>query len=337
MGSAETASEHFRRVVETVKLPISVSRGAYWSGRAQEAIGNLAGARIWYEAASQHGATFYGQMAQARLDPGRPLTLIAEPRPTAADFAAFETRELARAVRLLGQGGPAARDFVRVFVIRLADLAVTPVEHELVADLADRIGRVDLGVVSAKRSARNGSILVERLFPIVDMTRHANLPEAALVMATARQESEFNAAAISRGARGLMQLMPATAREVAKELGLAYQQADLITDAGYNTTLGTRYLQRMIERFDGSYVLALCAYNAGASRAWKWTSDWGDPRQPDVDMVDWIELIPFEETRNYVQRIMEGTMVYRQRLEPGKPVLQRMERDVRGNRASRDG
>lgn len=338
MDAAETASEHFRRVVETVKLPVSVSRGAYWSGRAQEAMGNTAGARIWYEAAAQHGATYYGQMAQARLDPNRPLTLIAEPRPTAADFAAFETKELAQAVRLLGDGGQPARDFVRVFVLRMADLAVTPVEHELIADLADRIGRVDLGVVSAKRSARNGSILVERLYPIVDMTRHASLPEPALVMATARQESEFNASAISpAGARGLMQLMPGTAKEVAKELGLPYQQADLTQDATYNTTLGTRYLQRMIENFDGSYVLALCAYNAGASRAWKWTRDWGDPRRADVDAVDWIELIPFDETRNYVQRILEGTMVYRQRLEPGRPVLTRLQRDVRGGAGARDG
>ncbi len=337
LDQPETASEHFRRVVETVKLPISVARGAYWSGRAQEALGNTAGARIWYEAAAQHGATYYGQLAQARLDPRRPLNLIAEPRPGRADFTAFETKEMAHAVRLLGEGGPAVRDFVRVFVLRMADLAVTPVEHELIADLADRIGRVDVGVIAAKRSARNGSVLVERLFPIVDLTRHGNLPEPALTLATVRQESEFNAAAVSpAGARGLMQLMPATAREVAKELGLPYQPHNLIQDAGYNTTLGTRYLQRMIDHFDGSYILALCAYNAGASRAFRWMRDWGDPRRPDIDMVDWIELIPFGETRNYVQRIIEGTMVYRQRLEPGRPVLTRLTRDVRGGGA-RDG
>lgn len=327
----ETAAEHFRRVVETVKLPISVARGAYWSGRAQEALGNRDGARIWYEAAAQHGATFYGQLAQARIDSRRPLILPPEPQPTAEDFARFDRKELVHAARLLAEGGDSVRDYVRVFVMHLADRAATPVEHELVASLADRIGRVDLGVMSAKRSQRNGSILLTRLYPMVDLTRHADLPEQGLVLATARQESEFNIAAISpAGARGLLQLMPATAREVAKELRVPYSQDRLTSDPRYNTTLGSRYLQRMVDAFDGSYLLALSSYNAGKSRTLGWMRDWGDPRRADVDVVDWIELMPFNETRNYVQRVLEGLMVYRQRLAPGAAVLQRLDRDFRG-------
>lgn len=334
MNQPETAAEHFRRVVETVKLPISVARGAYWSGRAQEALGNHSGARIWYEAAAQHGATFYGQLAQARIDARRPLVLAPEPRPTADDYAQFEKKELVRATRLLAEGGPNARDYVRVFILRLADQASTPVEHELVASLADRIGRVDLGVMSAKRSQRNGAILLTRLYPMVDVARFGDQPERGLVLATARQESEFNADAVSpAGARGLLQLMPATAKEVAKELRLPYSPERLTRDPAYNTTLGSRYLQRMIDSFDGSYLLALCAYNAGRSRTLSWMSQWGDPRSPEVDVVDWIELIPFNETRNYVQRVLEGLMVYRQRFAPGQAVLRRMDQDLRGQAA----
>lgn len=337
LDQPETAAEHFRRVVETVKLPISVARGAYWSGRAQEALGNKEGARIWYEAAAQHGATFYGQLAQARTDPRRPLVLMPEPRPTADDFARYDRKELVRMTRLLAEGGDNARDYVRVFVMHLADQASTPVEHEMVAALADRIGRVDLGVMSAKRSQRNGSALLTRLYPMIDITRHADLPEQGLVLATARQESEFNADAVSpAGARGLLQLMPATAKEVAKELRLPYNQDRLTRDPAYNTTLGSRYLQRMVDAFDGSYLLALCAYNAGKSRTLNWMRDWGDPRRGDVDVVDWIELIPFNETRNYVQRVLEGLMVYRQRLAPGSAVLRRLDQDFRGQ-VGRDG
>ena len=144
--------------------------------------------------------------------------------------------------------------------------------------------------------------------------------EKSVVYAVARQESAFNPEAISRaGARGLLQLMPTTARHVAKTLGLPYSKARLTSDPAYNATLGAAHLGDLVDNFGGSYVMTFAAYNAGASRVAQWVKQHGDPRDPKVDVVDWIELIPFTETRNYVQRIMENLQVYRARL--GEPAL----------------
>jgi soluble lytic murein transglycosylase len=159
--------------------------------------------------------------------------------------------------------------------------------------------------------------------------REANRPEPALVLAIIRQESEFDQFAVSRvGARGLMQLMPATARLTANRVGLSYQPSSLTSDPQYNITLGSAYLGSLIDDFQGSYVLALAAYNAGPSRAREWIADWGDPRRAGVDTVDWIELIPITETRNYVQRVIENTQVYRHRLA-GQPTPISIEQDLR--------
>ena len=232
--------------------------------------------------------------------------------PTEAERAAFNSLELVRAVRLLSELGD--RDYVRPFVLRLTALAQTPTDHALVVEIGEGLGRLDLAVAAAKRSIQSGVLLVGPGYPIIRLDARADL-EPPLVLATIRQESAFEGAAVSSaGARGLMQLMPSTAKAVAKKLGLPYTDRMLTTDESFNIRLGTAHLADLVDGYDGSYVLALAAYNAGGSRVRQWLREFGDPRRPDTDVIDWIEAIPFEETRNYIQRVLENLHVYRRRL-----------------------
>jgi len=321
------ALSHFAHIYGTVQTPISRARGAYWAGRAEEALKDGPGAEHWYQSAAAYPTTYYGQLAALRLGQSGALALPAEPQPTPAEVAAFRGQELVQAAHLLQSVG--LEEKVRPFILRLADLSRTPAAHRLVAEFAEQIGRTDLSVASAKRSARNGVILVDRAFPLIHLPNYPGGPELPLVLAVSRQESEFNPGAISNaGARGLMQLMPSTAKMVAKAMHVAYRPERLTSDPGYSTMLGGRYLRTLLDDFGGNYVLALAAYNAGDVRVREWMHDWGDPRRPDVDVIDWIELIPFAETRNYVERVFEGLQVYRQRLDPDALVLSALDDDL---------
>jgi soluble lytic murein transglycosylase len=292
-------------------MPISVARGAYWAGRAAEAKGDPASTR-WYTAAAKHQATYYGQLAAFRMGNSAPPKLVPEPTPSKQEIAAFDKKEIVRAARMLDQLGE--RDRMKPFVLRLSDLAKSPTEHALAARLAEEMGRLDLSVSLAKRASYVGVPLMQHGYPVLQMDR-GGLAEKPLVLAMTRQESAFDVAAVSRaGARGLMQLMPTTAKEVAKQQGLPYNADRLLSDPTYNLTLGRAFLDGLLERFSGSYVLSVAAYNAGPARVWQWVQQFGDPREPNVDVIDWIELIPFNETRSYVQRVLENLQVYRVRL-----------------------
>ncbi|MEK9967896.1 MAG: lytic transglycosylase domain-containing protein, partial [Ferrovibrio sp.] len=217
------------------------------------------------------------------------------------------------------------------FIMRLVSTANSPEEHKLVAQLARSLRRVDLAVASSKRSARQGVILLHEAYPLVEPMLRIDDPETALVLALSRQESEFNQTAVSQaGARGLMQLMPATAKGVAKDLKVGFDQRQLTQNASYNVRLGSHYLKGLLQNWDNNYVLALAGYNAGEARVRRWIQDWGDPRQPNVDVIDWIELIPFSETRNYVQRVLEGVQVYRHLLHSQPVPIDRIYNDMRG-------
>lgn len=306
------ALAHFTRLYERVQYPVSRARGAYWAGRAAEARGNSAEADKWYSAAAQHVTSYYGQLAAARLSKDQLWSLPADPVPTAQEAANFDRQELTRIVRLLAEIGETAT--MRTFLLRLNDLAVTPGQRALTANLASSLGREDVAVNLARRSDREGITLVSQGFPVPALPMDGPA-EKALVLALIRQESAFYYEAVSPvGARGLMQLMPATAEKVAKGLKMNVTPAALTTDPGLNVRLGSAYLAEVLEDFNGSYILALAAYNAGPSRARKWMRDFGDPRDTNVDAVDWVEMIPFTETRNYVQRVMENVQVYRHRL-----------------------
>jgi soluble lytic murein transglycosylase len=208
-------------------------------------------------------------------------------------------------------------------------------EHDMLAELARDNGFARTAVRSAKAGIRRG-IVAEAAYPLMSLPAEARgpgRPEPALIHAITRQESEFDPQAVSPvGARGLMQVMPSTAKLVASRLGAPYDRSRLTADPAYNVNLGSAYLGEMIDTFDGSYVMAIAAYNAGPGRPREWMTNWGDPRTGEIDVVDWIELIPFEETRNYVMRVMENLQVYRYRLA-GKPTPIRITEDLeRGRR-----
>ena len=306
------AYRHFSRLYYGSSSPISLARGAYWAGEASQAMGNGEWAERWYRAAAQFGTTFYGQLATSRLGQPVALDLPQNGAPSAAERAAFDKRELVRVVRLLEQLRQGKHQETVLYHLR--DLAKTDIEYQLVADLAREVGQPEIAVSTAKQARNEGIWLLDHLYPAPSIGTKAT-PEQALVLAVIRQESAFDSRAVSHaGARGLMQLMPATAKQLAKKMRIGYSRDRLTNDPDYNLRLGRAYLRRLLDRYDGAHVLALAAYNAGPHRVRQWIRRNGDPRDPDVDPVGWIESIPFSETRNYVMRVLEGLVVYRQRL-----------------------
>ena len=319
------ALAHFHALYGGVTLPISLARAAYWAGRAAEAAGQSGLAKEWYARGAVHPTVYYGQLAAIRQRRGVEISLAPDPTPTVAERAAFEQKELVKVVRRLAAVRQQKR--LRPFILRLVDLVEAPIDHALITRLARSSGRPDLAVAAAKRSFRVGVVLPLVSYPI-DGFPSARTPERSLQLALARQESLFDPEAVSRsGALGLMQLMPATAKLVARRLKLPYSKARLIEDPRYNVRLGTAYLDDMLRTFGGSYPLAVAAYNAGPSRIKRWIKRYGDPRTGEVDPVDWIERIPFDETRNYVQRVLESLQIYRLRFN-GATVKLKLDADL---------
>jgi soluble lytic murein transglycosylase len=318
------AYRHFARLHDAGTMPVTKARAGYWAGRAAEAEGDLEDAMHWYSLAARHPSAFYGQLAGTRVR-SHDAPLLAEPSEEGHP-ATLEGHELVAVVRLLAFLGE--NRLLRTFILRLGDLAKGSKDHDVIARLAESIGRPDLAITAAKRAARDGYVWVEHLFPTVHVpfAKADEELEHALVLAVARQESGFHAKAKSHaGARGLMQLMPNTARLMARKLRIKYAKKPLTSNPAYNVTLGSTYLADLIRQYDGSYLLALGAYNAGPRNVQRWIRKNGDPRRdPNVDVVDWIESIPLSETRNYVQRVLEGLQVYRWRLghQPAVPSLE---------------
>ena len=299
----------FERYGRGSQSPQTRAKGFYWAGRAAEAAGKSAEAAGYYAQAAGYRDQFYGQLALERT--GRPLT--APPAVPALAVApavrqAFADRETVRAARFLGMIGQYQDQ--TAFVRQIAADATTDTDHVLAADLSRQIGRPDLGVMVGRSAMQNGlSDYSATGFPTVSVPAGYE-DNWTLIHAISRQESQFDRAAVSHaGARGLMQLMPATAREQSGKIGLAYNQASLTTDPNMSIMLGSSYFQRVFANY-GSYPLAIAAYNAGGGNVNKWLRANGDPRSGAVDMVDWIEAIPYQETRNYVQRVLENAVVY---------------------------
>lgn len=309
------AYRHFTRLYYGSVSPISRGRGGYWAGLAAAAAGNADWSTRWYKAAAAHATSFYGQLAAARL--GRPVVQAPEDpgTPSTDERARFARQELAQVAAHLGSLGK--RDTQRLILSHLGDLAESPEEYVLAAELAKAQGRPDVAIRIAKKARSKEILLREQLFPL-PFKPDSDLVEPALVLAVTRQESQFDTRAVSpAGARGLMQLMPATAKKVAKRAKAPYSKSRLTRDPDYNIHLGSRYLASLLDRYGGNHILALAAYNAGPSRVRRWIAAHGDPRKPEIDAVNWIERIPFSETRNYVMRVLESLVVYRQRLNTG--------------------
>lgn len=311
LDDRDTAMSHFQRMWGSVTTPLSKSRAAYWAGRTAEALKDPQAAREWYTRGARYFTAFYGQMSSSRLDEHH-WPLPSDPQPTADDIKRFDNRELVRVIRILLEMGET--DYLRAFFIRLNDVTQSPGERALVGSLATQGGRSDLAVTVARRADRDSVFLVEAGWPVPPISAEDG-PEKALLLALIRQESGFITNAQSPvGARGLMQLMPSTAEQLAKALKVKFNPGKL-DDPDFNVRLGSAYLGDLLSDFEGSYILSLVGYNAGPARARRWIKEYGDPRDPSVDVVDWIEMIPFTETRNYVQRVMESVSIYRRKLD----------------------
>ncbi len=304
------AFDHFAHILTRVATPYAKARAGYWGGRAAEAQSKSELAAKWYAAGAEHMVTFYGQLAAHQLGNDAPPRPVPEPKPDTAERAGFDGDELVRAARLLFAVGD--RDRSKVFLLHMADQAKTPTRFAMLADLAEKNGRIDLGIAVAKRAIAAGTPLMIHGYPITALPGGGNT-EPALVFAIIRQESAFEPDAVSpAGARGLMQLMPGTASGVAGKNQLQpYSVQRLTADGVYNILLGRTYFETLVGDFGGSYPLAIAAYNAGPGRVRQWLREYGDPRAGNVDMVDWIENIPIGETRTYVQRVLENLQIYR--------------------------
>ena len=325
------AIQHFARVGHGTTNPITLARGEYWQGRAFEAAGRTAEARAHYQAAAQYPTAYYGQIARARLGMGE---LALRRPPDSGHRAALMSLEVVRAVQLLYQAD--ARDLVISFVSDLADKVVDAGALVVVAEVAKRNDDARAMLLLGKAALNRGFAFDIYAFPtngIPEFRMVGPNVDKSVVFAIARQESAFNPRAVSSAnALGLMQVLPGTGKQIAKKFGFPFDRNRMLSDAAYNAQMGAAELGDVLEAYRGSYILSFVAYNAGRGRVKQWIEKYGDPRDASVDPIDWVERIPFSETRNYVQRVLENMQVYRAQLGIGTRLM--IEADLRRGAAA---
>ena len=312
LDRADDALRHFLRFREAVFTPISLGRAGYWIGRAHTGLGQDTEAQAAYEEGAQWQTSFYGLLAAEAAGVNLDPALVGDQTYPPVSQAAFTSDSRFEAALMLQAAG--ARNLAETFFVDLArDLKAD--EAGTLADVTLTLGEPHLALRIAKAVAERGIVLPRAYFPVVDLGLERLPVSEELALAIARRESEFDPIVSSGvGAGGLMQLMPGTAQDVTRELGIRYSRDRLFSDPSYNATLGTAYLAGLERRFGRNPVLVSSGYNAGPGRPMRWMDDRGDPRQGSVDVIDWIEMIPFDETRNYVMRVAESLPVYRARL-----------------------
>jgi soluble lytic murein transglycosylase len=305
-GSAVAMFDAYARGGRSLQVQ---TKGHYWAGRAALAAGRFQEANNYFQRAAAFPELFYGQLALERL--GRsvsaPPQSVTQMAATPAQRTAFYNKRLVQAVRILGQQGQSTEQ--ALFVRALAESLDNDADRGLAVELGQQVGRQDLPVWVARAARVRGSMFyVRQAFPSLAASVSPQL--WSLANGISRQESSFNPYAVSHaGARGMMQLMPATAREQAGKMGVGYDSYRLISDPGYNVMIGSAYFQRMLNMWDGNVPLAVASYNAGYGNVRKWVRTYGDPRG-NVDVLKWIEAIPYVETKAYVQRVIENSVVY---------------------------
>ena len=323
-----TASRHFAAAAAIATTPISIARASYWQGRAADATQDPSSrqeADGYYERAAQHATAYYGQLARARLGYSGVTVRSVASEPTAPE----NLQPVERAIAMLYEAD--ARDLAMPLVLDIAKTATDPERIDVLAELLTAKGDARTLLTLGKTASQRGLPVDDHAFPLIGIpayTAPVAAVEKPLVFAIVRQENAFDPKAVSSaGARGLMQLMPATAKTTASRAGVSFELDRLTNDAGYNALLGASHLGDLVGEWRGSYLLTIAAYNAGSGNVKKWIEAYGDPRKSAVDPVDWVERIPFTETRNYVQRVMENLQVYRTRLDERSTLL--IERDLR--------
>ena len=313
LGDAQAGLDHFRRLTAAVSTPISLARGAYWEGRALDQLGQTDAARAAFARAAQNHTAYYGLLAAERQ--GMPLDPEILGRQQYPDWqtASFADSSVLQAAILLQQAGD--RALAKRFLLHLAE-GLNAQELGQLGDMALSLDEPHFAVLIGKQAAERGIILPRVYYPVTDLVPDGLAVSRALALSIARRESEFDPGVISpAGARGLMQVMPETARMMATKLGKGFDRARLTSDPAYNAALGSEYLKQLLEEFGPSIALIASGYNAGPGRPRAWVEQFGDPRRDDVDVVDWVEMIPFSETRTYVMRVAESVVIYRAKLK----------------------
>jgi soluble lytic murein transglycosylase len=318
LGDAKTAMAHFARIDDGSVDPITLARANYWRGRAAQALGDKEAMRAYYEAAASHPTAYYGQLALAQLGPNKLTLRMPPPDPTAGSNLADELVRAADMLYTLGE-----RETVVCFV---SDLAAQSKDVAALSAVAELTGRHDdaRAMLELGKTALGRGLAVDTFaFPTIGIPRHDPIGPAidrSIVYSVARTESEFNQRdRSSASAVGLMQVTPEAGRDTAKRFGVEYDWDRLVSDPVYNTQMGAAELSALLQEYKGSYIMTFAGYNAGRGRVRDWIKAYGDPRDPNVDAVDWVERIPFAETRNYVQRVMENLLVYWQRFDEAAP------------------
>lgn len=322
------ALEHFRALRVRVSSPISLGRAGFWEGRAHERLGDAISAQAAYEFAAEHQTAYYGQLAADRLGLSFDQALINGPSYPDWRDTSLAQSDLLRAAQLLYDGGDWYE--ARRFLMHLAGQLSSEAELGALSDLVLAWGEPNFALKIAKIAVQDGVVLPRAYFPVPqDDLRGLSAPDD-LVLAVTRRESEFDPRARSRAdARGLMQLLPGTGEMMARKLNVAFSPSDLTQDPGLNMRLGAAYLEELRAEFGPSLGLVAAGYNAGPGRPRSWVSEIGDPRNPQVDFVTWVERVPFAETRNYIMRVAESQVVYRSRLA-GTPQPIGLEALIRG-------
>jgi len=311
------SKDHFQNFYNNVSYPISTSRGAYWLARSYKALGDKENSKKWFEEAAKYLTTYYGQLAFLELNPNENFELSKDMEVDKKYREKFYSKELVKITYLLDELN---EDKYTKFILRhLANENIESGSEILASELSTNIGRFDFAIQIAKIASYEKRFHNKFNYPIISTPKNINgrkIPESAFILSIIRQESEFDLSANSHaGAKGLMQLMPYTAKLVAKQAKLPYVKSRLTTDPEYNINLGSHYIAGLILDYDGAYPYAIAAYNAGPNRVKYWKKINKDPQKKQIDYVDWIELIKFRETRNYVQRVLENYNVYRYILE----------------------
>ena len=315
------AKDHFHNFYNNVGYPISTSRGAFWLGKTYEKLDDKEQSLKWYKEASKYLTTYYGQLAFLKLNPNGKFELKNDMEVDSKYRYIFFNKELVKIVYLLDE---LKKDKYTKFVLRhLANDNIKRGSEILAAELATSIERYDFAIQVSKIASYQKRFHNKFNYPIISTPKYINkrkIPESALILSIIRQESEFDLSANSHaGAKGLMQLMPYTAKLVSKQAKLPYSKSRLTKDPEYNINLGSHYIAGLILQYDGAYPFAVAAYNAGPNRVKYWKKINKNPQKKQIDYIDWVELIKFRETRNYVQRVLENYNVYRYILEK-KPI-----------------
>ena len=315
------ATKHFQNFYDNVGYPISLSRGAYWLGRSYEKMDDNEQSIKWYQEATKYLTTYYGQLAYLKIKPNEKFELKEQIKVDNKYRKKFYEKELVKIVFLLDELNK--DKYTKDILKHLAAENIENGSEILAAELATNISRYDFAIQIAKLASYEKRFHNHFNYPIISVPKKVKdrkIPETAFILSIIRQESEFDISAnSSAGAKGLMQLMPYTAKIVSKQAKLPYSKSKLIKNPEYNINLGSYYMAGLILNYEGSYPFAIAAYNAGPKRVKYWKKINKNPQKKQINYVDWIELIKFEETRNYVQRVLENYNVYRYILEK-KPI-----------------